>query len=236
MRRRIAARIADIEAAGYRGVWHGQKGFNGVAILARGEARGCGGPGCPAIPTTATAAISRPRSSGVVVASLYLPNGNPQSAPRNSTTSCAGWSGSAAMPRELLAAERPVVLAGDWNVVPEDRDVFSVRATQHDAVMQPETRAGLAQDRPPGLDRCAPRAAPGRAEALHLLGLYGRLLAARRGFRHRPSALLARSRRTGCAAPASTAGRAARRKPATTRRPGSNWPTKAPSRKSGRRG
>jgi exodeoxyribonuclease-3 len=41
---------------------------------------------------------------------------------------------------ELLALERPVVLAGDWNVVPEDRDVFSARATQHDAVMQPETR------------------------------------------------------------------------------------------------
>jgi len=41
---------------------------------------------------------------------------------------------------ELLMEERPVVLCGDWNVVPEDRDVFSVRATQHDAVMQPEAR------------------------------------------------------------------------------------------------
>jgi exodeoxyribonuclease-3 len=41
---------------------------------------------------------------------------------------------------ELLRDERPVVLAGDWNVVPEDRDVFSVRATQHDALLQPETR------------------------------------------------------------------------------------------------
>ena len=45
----------------------------------------------------------------------------------------------------VLALERPVVLAGDWNVVPEDRDVFSVKATQHDALLQPATRAEYRQ-------------------------------------------------------------------------------------------
>ena len=55
--------IGDIEGAGYHAVWHGQKGFNGVAILAGGEPPCCARSACPATPTTATAAISRPKST-----------------------------------------------------------------------------------------------------------------------------------------------------------------------------
>ena len=132
--------IADIEAAGYGAVWHGQKGFNGVAILARGDRPSCAASAFPATRTTATAAISRPRSADMVVASLYLPNGNPVGTEKFDYK--LKWmerlGGHA---RELLADERPTVLAGDWNVVPEDRDVFSVKATAHDALLQPETRA-----------------------------------------------------------------------------------------------
>jgi exodeoxyribonuclease-3 len=75
----------------------------------------------------------------VVVASIYLPNGNPVGTEKFDYK--IRWFGRLAdRAEELLEEERPVVLAGDWNVVPEDRDVFSVRATQHDAVMQPEAR------------------------------------------------------------------------------------------------
>ena len=132
--------IADIEAAGYGAVWHGQKGFNGVAILARGDTPKLRRAGLPGDPDDTHSRYIEAEVGDVVVASLYLPNGNPVGTEKfdyklrwmDRLGSHAG---------ELLADERPTVLAGDWNVVPEDRDVFSVKATQHDALMQPETRA-----------------------------------------------------------------------------------------------
>ena len=138
--------IADIEAAGYGAVWHGQKGFNGVAILARGDTphlRRVGLPGDPDDSHSryieAEVPASAPVEDRLIVASLYLPNGNPVGTEKFDYK--LRW-----MERlrehsaTLLATERSTVLAGDWNVVPEDRDVFSVRATAHDAVMQPATR------------------------------------------------------------------------------------------------
>jgi exodeoxyribonuclease III len=132
--------VADVEAAGYRGLWHGQKGFNGVAILARETApvlRRTGLPGGEG--QDEQSRYIEAEVDGLVIASLYLPNGNPVGTEKFAYK--LGW-----MERlrdhaaDLLASERPVVLAGDWNVVPEDRDVFSVRATAHDALLQPETR------------------------------------------------------------------------------------------------
>jgi exodeoxyribonuclease-3 len=130
---------ADVEAAGYRGVWHGQKGFNGVAILARDAEPKLRRTGLPDGPEDSHSRYIEAEVGGLVVGSLYLPNGNPVGTEKFDYK--IRWMerlGSHAA--ELLALERPVVLAGDWNVVPEDRDVFSVRATQHDAVMQPEAR------------------------------------------------------------------------------------------------
>jgi exodeoxyribonuclease-3 len=76
---------------------------------------------------------------GTVVGSLYLPNGNPIGTEKFEYK--IRWMERlCAHSAELLQEERPVVLCGDWNVVPEDRDVFSARATAKDAVMQPETR------------------------------------------------------------------------------------------------
>ncbi len=135
--------IADIEAAGYGAVWHGQKGFNGVAILQRGdtpELRRTGLPDDPDDTHSRYIEAQVPTDfGGLVVASLYLPNGNPVGTDKFAYK--LKWmdrlEGHA---RSLLAEERAVVLAGDWNVVPEDRDVFSVKATAHDALLQPETR------------------------------------------------------------------------------------------------
>jgi exodeoxyribonuclease III len=132
--------IGDIEAAGYGAVWHGQKGFNGVAILAREKSPDLRRMGLPGDPDDSHSRYIEAEVDGLIVASIYLPNGNPVGTEKFDYK--IRW-----MERlreqaaELLSSERPVVLAGDLNVVPEDRDVFSVRATQHDALLQPETRA-----------------------------------------------------------------------------------------------
>jgi exodeoxyribonuclease-3 len=131
--------IADIEAAGYGAVWHGQKGFNGVAILARGDTPKLRRMGLPGDPDDTHSRYIEAEVGDLIVASIYLPNGNPVGTEKFDYK--IRW-----MERllehadTLLQTERPVVLCGDWNVVPEDRDVFSVKATQHDAVMQPAAR------------------------------------------------------------------------------------------------
>jgi exodeoxyribonuclease-3 len=131
--------IADIEAAGYGAVWHGQKGFNGVAILARGDTPKLRRMGLPGDPDDTHSRYIEAGVGDLIVASIYLPNGNPVGTEKFDYK--IRW-----MERllehadTLLQTERPVVLCGDWNVVPEDRDVFSVKATQHDAVMQPAAR------------------------------------------------------------------------------------------------
>ncbi len=132
---------ADIRAAGYGALWHGQKGFNGVAVLARDvdpveRQRGLAGE-----PEDEHSRYLETEVGGVVIASIYLPNGNPQPGPkfdyklrwidRLRTRATA-----------LLDEERAVVLAGDYNVIANDDDVYSVRAMQEDALMQPESRAG----------------------------------------------------------------------------------------------
>ncbi len=132
--------IADVEAAGYRGLWHGQKGFNGVAILTRDQPPALRQMGLPGDPDDVQSRFIEAEVDGVIVASLYLPNGNPIGTEKFDYK--LRW-----MHRlreraaELLASEKPVILAGDWNVVPEDRDVFSIRAAANDALVQPETRA-----------------------------------------------------------------------------------------------
>jgi exodeoxyribonuclease-3 len=136
--------VEDVRRAGYEGLWHGQKGFNGVGIL---TPAGAAAPtlrrmGLPGDPEDAQSRYIEAEVGGVILASLYLPNGNPVGTEKFAYK--LGW-----MERlrghalSLLAEERPVVLAGDWNVIPTDEDVFSPRAMAHDALMQPETRAAF---------------------------------------------------------------------------------------------
>ena len=134
--------VADIEAAGYGAVWHGQKGFNGVAVLAKGAAPALRRLGLPGDPDDSHSRYIEAEVDGVVVASIYLPNGNPVGTEKFNYK--LDWLARLeAHAGDLLAEERPVILAGDYNVIPEDRDVFSVRAMQHDALMQPASRAAL---------------------------------------------------------------------------------------------
>ena len=125
---------------------------------------------------------------GVTIASIYLPNGNPVGTEKFAYK-LAWMDRLRAHAAELLAEERPTVLAGDWNVIPTDDpdDVFSAKAMAADALMQPESRAAFRRILNLGFtDAIRARYPDGRG--LHLLGLYRRLLAARRGLPHRPSA------------------------------------------------
>lgn len=134
--------IQAITDAGYGAIWHGQKGFNGVAILARGEQPVERRRGLPDDPDETHSRYIEAEVGGVVVASIYLPNGNPQPGPKFDYK--LAW-----MERlidhaaSLLVEEKPVVLAGDYNVIPRDIDTFSVRAMADDALTQPESRAAL---------------------------------------------------------------------------------------------
>ena len=131
---------AEIEAAGYGAVWHGQKAWNGVAVLARGQQPVERQRGLAGEPEDEQSRYLECEVDGVIVASLYLPNGNPQPGPKFDYK--LRWMERlAARARDLLAEERPAVLAGDYNVIPNDDDTYSVPAMAGDALMQPESRA-----------------------------------------------------------------------------------------------
>ncbi len=213
--------IADIEAAGYGAVWHGQKGFNGVAILARGDAPELRRVGLPGDPDDTHSRYIEAEVNGLIVGSLYLPNGNPVGTEKFDYK--LRWMERlGAHAAELLEDERPVVLCGDWNVVPEDRDVFSARATANDAVMQPQrARRGGGSCTRGGPTRCArcirarrssiPSGTTPRAAGSAISGSGSIICCARP------------RRRTGCRARAWIDGRGVRRRRAITRRPGWSW-------------
>ena len=132
--------IREIEKAGYGAIWHGQKSWNGVAILARGSEpietrRGLPGEGDDSQSRYIEGAVD-----GILIGCLYLPNGNPAPGPkfdykldwfRRLTTYA----------EELLKLEVPVVLAGDFNVMPTDLDVYNPERWRDDALFRPEVRA-----------------------------------------------------------------------------------------------
>lgn len=130
---------AEFEAIGYRALWHGQKGFNGVAILADGEQPVEVGRGLAGDPEDLHSRYLECDVFGVRVACIYLPNGNPVPGPKFDYK--LRW-----MERlrermnAILAEEVPAVVTGDFNVIPHDSDVWSPAAMAADALMQPESR------------------------------------------------------------------------------------------------
>jgi len=135
---------AAIEKVGYGAVWRGEKSWNGVAILARN--------GAPVVTRTELPGDVGDRQSryieaavnGVLITSLYAPNGNPQPGPKF-TYKLAWMNRLAAHAADLIAAGVPVVLAGDYNVVPTDRDIYPTKSYDRDALLQPESRARYAE-------------------------------------------------------------------------------------------
>ncbi len=132
--------IDAIEAVGFGALWHGQKAWNGVAVLARGETPVERQRGLAGDPDDEESRYLEVEICGLVVASIYLPNGNPQPGPKFEYK--LRWMERLAQrAAQVLREEHPVVLAGDYNVIPSDDDTYSVRAMEDDALMQPESRA-----------------------------------------------------------------------------------------------
>jgi len=135
---------AEFEKIGYKAIWHGQKGFNGVAILADGIEPIEAGRGLPGDPEDVQSRYIEADVGGVRVVNLYLPNGNPQPGPKFDYK-IAWMERLRARMTELLECELPTVVVGDFNVIPEDKDTFSVRAMANDALMQPASRDAYAR-------------------------------------------------------------------------------------------
>ncbi|MDE1468117.1 exodeoxyribonuclease III [Aurantiacibacter sp. D1-12] len=134
---------SEFEELGYKAIWHGQKSFNGVAILVDGQEpvevkRGLGIDG-PKEGEGEQARYLEADVNGVRVVNLYLPNGNPRPGPKFDYK-LAWMELLRARMRELLEQEIPTVVVGDFNVIPRDNDVWSVQAMASDALMQPESR------------------------------------------------------------------------------------------------
>lgn len=131
--------IDAIRAAGYGAIWHGQRSWNGVAILARGmdplESR----RGLPGDADDTHSRYLEAAAHGLIVGCLYLPNGNPQPGPKFDYK-LAWFERLITYAQTLHASGHPVVLAGDYNVVPTDLDIYNPRSWLKDALLQPETR------------------------------------------------------------------------------------------------
>src|SRR3954469_9845556 len=128
-----------LEEAGYGAVWHGQRSHHGVAILAQGEVPVEVRRGLPGDPMDVESRYLEATVKGLTVASVYLPNGNPQPGPRFDYK-LAWFKRLSAHAAGLSATDAPVVLGGDFNVVPTDGDIYNAWAWRFDAVMQPESR------------------------------------------------------------------------------------------------
>jgi exodeoxyribonuclease-3 len=143
--------FAAIEALGYGALVHGQKGFNGVAILADRRAgctlaevqRGLGIAG-PDDGEEEQARYLEADVSGVRIACLYLPNGNPHPGPKFAYK-LAWMERLRARMAAIWAEEVPAVVLGDFNVIPHDDDVWSAEAMAGDALMHPQARAAYAR-------------------------------------------------------------------------------------------
>lgn len=129
---------------GYEAVWHGERSWNGVAILARNSAPVLTRSALPGDPNDHQARYIEAAVHGVLVTSIYLPNGNPQPGPKfdyklewfeRLITHAAG----------LIAAGVPVVLAGDYNVVPTPQDIYPTRSLDQNALIQPASREAFAR-------------------------------------------------------------------------------------------
>ena len=128
-----------IRAAGYHAIWHGQKSWNGVAILAREGPPVEAARGLPGDPEDVQSRYIEATVGGVRIACLYLPNGNPAPGPRFDYK-LRWFDRLAAHAATLVAKRTPVVLAGDYNVIPTEIDVYKPESWVGDALFFPESR------------------------------------------------------------------------------------------------
>lgn len=128
-----------LEDAGYGAVWHGQKSWNGVAILARGMKLVETQRGLPGDPDDTHSRYIEAAVDGILIGCLYLPNGNPVDTPKF-PYKLRWFERLTQHAKGLLESAAPVVLAGDYNVMPTDLDVYKPERWQNDALFKPEVR------------------------------------------------------------------------------------------------
>jgi exodeoxyribonuclease III len=134
--------LQAINDAGYKAIWHGQKSWNGVAILSK-----TGKPNeiCRALPGDPEDEHSRyieADVNGITIGCLYLPNGNPAPGPKFDYK--LKWFDRLILhSKELLGSGKPVILTGDYNVMPTEKDVYKPQRWVNDALFRPETRAAF---------------------------------------------------------------------------------------------
>ena len=137
--------IEAIEAAGYGAIWQGQPSWNGVAILARGMAPLESRRGLPGDPADTHSRYIEAAAHGVIVGCLYLPNGNPRPGPKFDYK-LAWFERLIRHAKSLVDSAHPMVLAGDFNVVPTDElDIYDPKSWKKDALLQPESREAYAR-------------------------------------------------------------------------------------------
>jgi exodeoxyribonuclease III len=136
--------IAAIEKAGYGAIWQGQKSWNGVAILQRGNQPVETRRGLPGGVDDLNSRYIEAAIDGILIGCLYLPNGNPAPGPKFDYK--LRWFERLTLyAASLLELEIPVVLAGDYNVMPEDIDVYKPERWLDDALFRPEVRDAYRQ-------------------------------------------------------------------------------------------
>jgi len=133
-----------LRTLGYEAVWHGERSWNGVAILARNRAAVLTRSSLPGNPEDRQARYIEAAVGGVLISSIYLPNGNPQPGPKF-VYKLAWIERLIIHAAELMAAGVPVILAGDYNVVPTPEDIYPTRSLDDNALIQPESRQAFAR-------------------------------------------------------------------------------------------
>jgi exodeoxyribonuclease-3 len=130
--------------AGYESVWLGERSWNGVAILARGSKPVLTRTSLPGDSEDRQARYIEAAVNGILVSSIYLPNGNPQPGPKF-TYKLAWFDRLIAHAAELKKVGVPAVLAGDYNVVPTAQDIYPTRSLDHNALIQPASRQAFSR-------------------------------------------------------------------------------------------
>ena len=134
--------LQAIQDAGYQAVWHGQKSWNGVAILSKNSLPEERCRVLPGDPEDSHSRYIEATVNGIVIGCLYLPNGNPAPGPKFDYK--LKWlERLTAHAAELFASDMPVVLTGDYNVIPTEIDVYKPERWVKDALFRPDTRAAF---------------------------------------------------------------------------------------------
>ena len=134
--------LQAINDAGYHAIWHGQKSWNGVAILSKNAEPQERCRVLPGDPEDSHSRYIEANVNGIVVGCLYLPNGNPAPGPKFDYK-LRWFERLTAHAAELFASDIPVVLTGDYNVMPTEIDVYKPERWVKDALFRPETRAAF---------------------------------------------------------------------------------------------